>query len=102
MDRRNKAQVATVNRLLRRYGGEYRDDSGLRAKKGLIAIETGATVATSVRRLMAADGARYLAVTNREVIPDALEAVNGYPIGVMDPQGRVIKTARRAAADRQH
>jgi hypothetical protein len=95
MDRPNKAYAATVNRLLRRYGGQFNAESGVQSAKGLIAVETGATVGRSVRRLLAADGARYLAVTNREVIPDALEAVNGYPIGVMDPQGRVIKSTRR-------
>ncbi len=94
MDRRNKAFAATVNRLLRRYGGEFNLDLGVQSAKGLIAVETGATVGRTVRRLLAAEGARYLAVTNREVIPDALEAVNDYPIGVMDPQGRVIKSRR--------
>ncbi len=103
MDRPNKAYTATVNRLLRRYGGQINDHVGIQSTKGVITVETGTTLARSVRRLMELDGARYVAVTNRETIADAVQAVNGHPIGVMDPQGNVVKMTRRKlhAADRE-
>jgi hypothetical protein len=94
MRRLNKAHTATLNRIARRYGVELKQDScDLHTPQGLIGVETAATVARRARKLKSYTGRAYIAVTNREALSDALRATEGSGIGVMDPQGNIVKVA---------
>jgi len=95
MPKYNKAHVATANRIARRYGVEMspENNSELLTPDGLIRVETGATIARRVRSLKRHDGPAYIAVTNREALGDALRAAHGSRVGVMDPQGNIVKRA---------
>jgi hypothetical protein len=100
MARVNKAHTATVNRLIRRYGGSSAWDlnADIRTAEGIIEVETEATISRGVRHLKTFEGPVYLAVTNREALPEALRATNNSAIGVMDPQGNIVKPARALAS----
>jgi hypothetical protein len=91
----NKAHTTTVNRLLRRYAGTMSPDGevDIQTAIGLIEVETGATISDGVRNLKQRPGPAFLAVTNREALAAALRAVRGSRVGVMDPQGTIIKPA---------
>jgi hypothetical protein len=95
MRKYNKAHTATINRIARRFGVDAQVGNGseLLTPLGLIGVETGATVARRIRSLKKHVGAAYIAVTNREALADALRAAEGSCIGVMDPQGNIVKRA---------
>jgi hypothetical protein len=90
-----KAHTTVVNRLKSRYGGESLVDGvvDLVANDMLIAVESSATLVGSIEQLLALEGLRYIAVTNRESLDDALHLCNGTPLGVMNSQGDIVKQA---------
>jgi hypothetical protein len=96
MGRVNKAHTATVNRIIRRYAGASAWDINVdvRTADAIIEVETEATIQRGVRRLKTFEGPVYLAVTNREALPEALRVTNGSHVGVMDPQGNIVKPAK--------
>lgn len=99
MPKLNKAHRATANRVARRYGGtpQVNGHCDLQTPQGLVGIETGATVGRRVRLLEKEHtGPAFVAVTNRESLSDALRAAAGSRIGVMDPQGNIVKPAEAA------
>lgn len=89
----NKAHTATVNRICLRYGmrpsehGPY----DIRTQDVIIEVETSASIAAAVDRLKAEACAAYIAVTNKEGLRFAVARVDGTHIGVMDPQGNVVR-----------
>ncbi len=89
----NKAHSTTVNRIVRRYSGrpglDLRVD--VEAPEGIIEVETEATIPRGIRHLKTLRGPVFLAVTNKEALPAALRATDGSRIGVMDPQGNIVK-----------
>jgi hypothetical protein len=93
MLRGNKAHATTVNRIVRRYRGKPGLDLSVdvQTPEGIIEVETEATISRGIRRLKTFRGPVYLAVTNREALPEALRATDGSRIGVMDPQGNIVR-----------
>lgn len=91
----NKAHTATIRRISDRYGGVSGDVAGVDIIAGelLIEVETWATLAEGIGRLSALTGVRYVAVTNKDAMPDALQLTEGTGIGVMDAQGHILKPA---------
>jgi hypothetical protein len=59
----------------------------------VIEVETAATVAAGIQKLLQQTGRRFVAMTNRESIQDALELTKATEIGVMSPQGDIVKEA---------
>jgi hypothetical protein len=91
----NKAGAATYRRIARRYGAELKGKGGrLIALDSLtIAVETSATLAEGIAQLQSLGGRRFVAVTNKESIAEALRLTDGTPFGVMDSQGNIVKEA---------
>ena len=91
----NKAHTAVVRRILERYGGVSGDAQGvdIAANGLLIEVETTATLAEGFARLKELEGIRYVAITNKEAIEEALRLVKGTGIGVMDSHGNVLQVA---------
>ncbi|MEX2175185.1 MAG: hypothetical protein WD872_12555 [Pirellulaceae bacterium] len=95
----NKAHSATVRRLQQRYQvqvGETFDLAGRDNQSGkdlIIEVETAATLADGIRKLLHADGRRFVAMTNQESIGDALSITRATQIGVMSPRGDIVKEA---------
>ena len=89
----NKAHAATLRRLSERYnipGGLPYD---LMGSDLIIEVETAATVADGIQKLLAAGGRRFVAMTNQESIADALAVARATEIGVMSPRGDIVKEA---------
>ena len=89
----NKAHTATANRVAQRYGGIFNPGDGVDIETDDLAIEveTSATVQDGVRRLNKRDGRVYVAVTNKEGLPIALDAAEDSRVGVMDPHGNIVR-----------
>ena len=93
MGKDNKAHTATANRIARRYGVQYNHGEGIDidCERFAIEVETTATILEGILRLELCDRPVYVAVTNREAVAEALRLTMGKRIGVMDPQGNIIK-----------
>jgi hypothetical protein len=100
--KQNKAHSATVNRLAQRFGVQPNRDDGadLRVQDMLIEVETTATLPDAVTRLSQLPGRIFVAVTNRDGVRDALRLTQGTRIGVMDPQGNIIRDSAPKPAPR--
>jgi hypothetical protein len=57
----------------------------------IIEVETTATLLDAVERLRRTSGRRFIAVTNREALEDAVAVTRPTDIGVMDPWGEVVR-----------
>jgi hypothetical protein len=95
MQKLNKAHTATLNRIAHRYGATIRLEEGchLQTPHGFVGVETAATVGRRIRDLKKRKGPAYVAVTNKESLAETLRASRGSRIGVMDPQGNIVKLA---------
>ena len=96
----NKAHAAVVRRLIERYGVGTENSNGFDVHIGdlIIEVETTATLCQAVERLGRASGRRFIAVTNREAIEDAVALTGLTDIGVMDPWGEVVRECGAAVA----
>ena len=94
----NKAHAAVVRRLIERYGvGDFTSNGfDVHADDLTIEVETSATLRDGLRKLQGAGGRRFLAVTNREAIEDALAITDATDIGVMDPWGNIVREPGQA------
>ena len=89
----NKAHSAVVRRLHERYGNGTVSANGFDLHIGdlIIEVETSASIRQAIEKLNLSDGRRYIAVTNREAIEDAVAMTAPTGIGVMDPWGEVVR-----------
>jgi hypothetical protein len=94
----NKAHAAVMRRLNERYGNGEANTNGFDVHIGdlIIEVETTATMREAIDKLRGVNGRRYIAVTNRESIADAVALTAPTDIGVMDPWGEVVREAPRA------
>ena len=97
----NKAHTATLNRICHRYGFSSNPDGphDISAEDFIIEVETSASIPEAVQRLKSNNQPVYIAITNKEGIKFATEMVKDTPIGVMDPQGNVVRAARNHVFD---
>jgi hypothetical protein len=91
----NKAHTAVVRRITERYGSGGRKSHGCDLERGdlIIEVETTATLRAGIEKLRRIVGRRFIAVTNREAIEDAVTMTMATGIGVMDPWGDVVSEA---------
>jgi len=91
----NKAHAAVVRRLIERYGVGAENSNGFDVHIGnlIIEVETTATLLDAVEKLRLASGRRFIAVTNREALEDAVAVTGTTDIGVMDPWGDIVREA---------
>ena len=89
----NKAHAAVVRRLFERYGSGKASANGFDVHLDdlIIEVETSATLSRGLERLREASGRRFLAVTNREALDEALALTASTGIGVMDPWGDIVR-----------
>jgi hypothetical protein len=95
----NKAHAAVVRRLIERYGVAGTENSnGFDVHVGdlIIEVETTATLLDAVDKLRRTSGRRFIAVTNREALEDAVAITGQTEIGVMDPWGEVVRDAAQS------
>ncbi len=89
----NKAHTATANRIAQVYGTNFNAGTGfdIQVDGMVIEVETTATVQEGINRLREADGRVFVALTNKDGVREALRLANGTRVGVMDPQGNIIR-----------
>lgn len=94
----NKAHTAVVRRIAQRYGATSVGHNGFDVVSGdlVVVVETSATLSEGIAKLQHAQGRRFVAVTNRETIEDALKLTAATDIGVMGPWGDIIRQAVQA------
>lgn len=94
----NKAHTATVRRLATKFGASVVIDQGtgaatlLRGPDRTIAVETSATLMEGLEHLKQLGGQRFIAVTNKETLDDALRLA-ATEIGVMNSHGEIVRPA---------
>ena len=93
----SKAHAATVRRLAERYAVQPGVECDLLGSDWVIEVETAATLAAGIQKLLHKTGRRFVAMTNRESIQDALELTKATEIGVMSPKGDIVKEAGRGS-----
>lgn len=91
----NKAHTAVVRRISERYGAKSPRSGNVDVHAGdlFVEVETTATMRDGIERLRRIAGRRYIAVTNREALDDAVSLTGATGIGVMDPWGDVVRDA---------
>jgi len=94
MPRRNKALTATINRIVGRYGGKTNEHDEIQASIGTVVVTTSATVADVIATLTERKSPVYVAMTNREAVRDAQRAAEGTKVGVMNPDGEIVRPAQ--------
>lgn len=89
----NKAHTATLNRICQRYGVEpsLKGDFDIKTDGLIIEVETTASIYEAVEKLRDQRGPVYIAITNKEGLKVALKSVEQTEIGIMDPQGNVMR-----------
>ena len=89
----NKAHTATLNRICLRYGVQPTPEGpyDIQTEDVIIEVETSASVDEAVGRLRSLTCAAYIAVTNKEGIDFAINQTTDTCIGILDPQGNVVK-----------
>ena len=94
-----RSHKAVVNRLHRLYGGTVSSGKGADIQDsaiGTIEVESGETIGEGVRQLQGYRGPVYVAVTTKGAIPRALTSLKNTTVGLLDPEGNIIKPSTRA------
>ena len=83
--------------IAKKVGGKYNPRKGVDivTKKSAIEVETDSTISDAKRQLQGQRKPSYIAVTNKPAVAKAVEATKGTTIGVMGPDGRVVKRSTR-------
>lgn len=94
----NKAHTAAVRRIAKRYGaappnGKPENSPDILVGDMIVEVETSATLSAGIARLMKLNGQRFIAVTNKESLAEALTLTADTGIGVMDAHGEIIMPA---------
>ncbi len=91
----NKAHTATANRIAQHLNAQYNSGEGfdIETDELIVEVETTATLRAGIERLRMAPGTVkvYVALTNKDGVREALRLTSGTRVGVMDPQGNVVK-----------
>jgi len=84
-------------RIAKKLGTNYNAGQGpdVRAGKAVVEVETEKTARDGLRQLQGFRKPVYIAGADKKATEAALEATEGTTVGVMDPQGRVVKPSSR-------
>ena len=87
----------TAKRLARKERVEYNQGKGpdVNAPGRAIEVETANTVRDGMRQLRGFRKPVYIAGSSVRATEAALEAAQGTTVGVMDPNGRIVKRSTR-------
>ena len=80
-----------------KVGGDYNRGKGVDivTTKVAIEVETETTIPDAKVQLQGHRKPSYIAVTTKRAVEKAVEATRGTAIGVIDPQGKVVKRSTR-------
>lgn len=87
----------TAYRLARKYGARYNRGQGpdVNTARRAVEVETAHTVRDAFRQLRGFRKPVYIAGADWEATRAALRAAAGTTVGVMNPQGKILKRSTR-------
>ena len=87
----------TAARLAEKNGVDYNRGQGpdVNSRSRAIEVETADTVRDGLRQLRGFKRPVYIAGADSEATKAALDAAKGTTVGVMDPQGNILKRSTR-------
>ncbi len=87
----------TAGRLARREGVDYNQGQGadVIGSRRVIEVETAATAGDGLRQLQGYRRPVYIAGADAEATEAALKATEGTSVGVMNSQGKIVKSSTR-------
>ena len=87
----------TANRIAARNNTQHNQGQGpdVNTPGRAIEVETAKTAQDGLRQLQGFTKPVYIAGANMEATEAALKATKGTTVGVMDPQGRIVKRSTR-------
>lgn len=87
----------TARRIAKKEGVPYNQGQGpdINAPSRAVEVETAATVRDSLRQLRGFRKPVYVAGADQKATQEALEATQGSTVGVMNPQGDILKRSTR-------
>jgi len=87
----------TASHLAKKEGVDYNRGPGpdVNSPRHAIEVETVKTVRDGLRQLRGFRKPVYIAAADSKTIKAALEATEGTTVGVMDPQGKILKRSTR-------
>ncbi|MDP8226154.1 MAG: hypothetical protein P9L89_00725 [Candidatus Celaenobacter polaris] len=93
----SRSHKITANRIAKKFNTTYNDQEGvdINTLQLAVEVETPETVKDGLRQLQGFRKPVYIAGTNKEAVQKALEFTKNTTVGVMDPQGKIIKKASR-------
>ena len=88
---------ATAERIAKRFNTKYNPGEGpdIVTIQAAVQIEAPDAVKDGIRQLQGYQKRVYIAGTNKRAVEMALEASQDTTVGVMDNQGRIIKSSSR-------
>ena len=86
-----------AKRLAKKKGVKYNQGKGpdIISDRCVIEVETANTVRDGLRQLQGYTKPAYIAGVDEQAKQAALEATKGKTVGVMDPQGNIVKCSTR-------
>lgn len=87
----------TAGRLARREGVDYNQGQGadIIGSRRVIEVETVATAGDGLRQLQGYRRPVYIAGADADATEAALKAAEGTTVGVMNSQGKIVKSSTR-------
>lgn len=87
----------TAKRLARKEGVDYNRGQGpdVNSPRRAIEVETATTVRDGLRQLQGFKKPVYIAGASAKATKAALDATQGTTVGVMDPNGKIVKPSTR-------
>lgn len=92
----NRPHKETVNRLLWRFGAEpQKKGADIQTPSFVAEVEPERTLSQGIQQLQGYKKPVYLVPTSERGVKKALELTAGMTIGVMGPEGNIIKPSTR-------
>ena len=88
---------ATAKNIAKKEGTTYNEGQGpdVNTAKRAVEVETTDTVRDGFRQLRGFQKPVYIAGADQEATQKAVEATKGTTVGVMNPQGKIVKRSTR-------
>ncbi len=88
---------STANRIAKKKGVDYNRGPGpdVITPRQVVEVETENTVRDGLRQLRGFKKPVYIAAADKAATNKALEATQGTTVGVMNPQGKILKRSTR-------
>ena len=93
----SRAHEATAERIAKRFNTKYNPGEGpdIVTVQAAVKVEPPDAVKDGIRQLQGYQKRVYIAGTNKRAVEMAIEETQGTTVGVMDNQGRIIKSSSR-------